>query len=166
MSKGEKVPEEIKNFLRSVLISSKGVKESRVQKDYHELAGEKLMWKNYGFLSLNEFLKALPDVCTLQYSAKDKENRVYAVEKEGTYMSSHAKKNAKAVSLSISPIKEAIVPENGRIVQNDGEIIRVTLANTPLNHSSENETDDDLVPNNNGLYQVYVVKLPEQCTEV
>ncbi|XP_028416942.1 uncharacterized protein LOC114541155 [Dendronephthya gigantea] len=164
MSKGDRVPEEIKSFLRSVLISSNGVKQSRVQKDYHELAGERLMWKNYGFSSLNEFLKALPDVCMLQYSPKDKENRVYAVQKEGTYMSSHAKKNAKVASSSISPIKETNLAENGRIVQNDGEKIRVTVANTPLNTSSESESSD-LLPNSDGLYQVYVVKLPEKCTE-
>jgi hypothetical protein len=161
MSKAEKVSNDVKSFLRSVLISSNGVKESRVEKDYHELSGEKLLWKNYGFKSLNEFLNAMPDVCVLQYSAKDRENRVYAVHLKGTYMSSHAKKNAKGASTTISPTKEANVPENGRLVQKHGESFKITLSN-----SQGGEVIEDLLPNKYGLYQVYVVKLPEKCTEV
>ena len=165
MSKGDKVPNDVKSFLRSVLISSNGVKESKVQKDYHELSGERLMWKDYGFKSLNEFLTALPDVCLLEYSAKDKENRVYAVRLEGTYMSSHAKKNAKTASTTISPTKQQNVPENGRLVERDGETFKITLTNIPQ-VNEHGGGSDDLKPNNNGLYQVYVIKLPESCSKV
>ena len=159
MSKGEKVPNEVKNFLRSVLISSNGVKESRVEKDYRDVTCEKLMWKSYGFKSLNEFLNALPDVCVIQYSAKDRENRVYAVQLEGTYVSSHAKKNVKPANKAVSPPKETEAPpenENvfSRVVQQDGDSVKVTFSNL------------EPLPNSNGLYQVYVVKLPEKCTEV
>ena len=171
MSKADKVPEDVKSFLRSVLISSNGVKESRVHKDYQDLSGERLLWKNYGFKSLNEFLTALPDVCVLQYSPKDKENLVYAVELEGTYMSSHAKKNAKVASVVVPSTKDAIVPKIGRSVLRDGDSFKVTLSNTGNFTSaqgcgSQGEDSDDLVPNSHGLYQVYVSKLPEKCTEV
>ena len=160
--KGDKVPSEVKSFLRSVLMSSNGVKESRVEKDYQDVTCEKLRWKSYGFKSLNEFLNALPDVCVIQYSAKDKENRVFAVQLEGTYVSSHAKKNLKPASKAVAPPKETEQPrENGgnfsRLVQQDGESFKITFSN---------ESSLDLLPNSSGLFQVYVVRLPEKCTEV
>jgi hypothetical protein len=164
MSKGDKVPNDVKSFLRSVLISSNGVKESRVQKDYRELAGEKLMWRDYGFRSLNEFLSALPDVCVLQYNAKDRENRVYGVQLEGTFMSSHAKKNSKVALAKTSPVKPLMAPEGGRLVEKEGDTFKITLSNTIAQNT--NEGADDLMPNNDGLFQVYVMKLPESCTEV
>ena len=166
MSEGDKVPKDVKGDLRSVLISSNGVKESRVEKDYHELSGKKLMWKNYGFKSLNAFLSALPDVCVIQYSAKDRENRVYGVQLEGTFMSSHAKKNSKVASTGISPVKQQIVPESGRLVEKDGSSFKITLSNLDQKASVSDEGTDDLKPNANGLFQVYISKLPESCSEV
>ena len=166
MSEGDKVPKDVKGDLRSVLISSNGVKESRVEKDYKELSGKKLMWKNYGFKSLNAFLSALPDVCVIQYSAKDRENRVYGVQLEGTFMSSHAKKNSKVASIGISPVKQQIVPESGRLVEKDGSSFKITLSNLDQKASVSDEGTDDLKPNANGLFQVYISKLPESCSEV
>ncbi|XP_046854938.1 uncharacterized protein LOC124447961 isoform X3 [Xenia sp. Carnegie-2017] len=163
MANSDRVPNEVKSFLRSVLVSSKGVKESRVQNDYRELIGEKLMWRNYGFNSLNEFLKAIPDVCTLEYNSKDKENRVYAVHVDGIYMSSHAKKNVKETAPDKTPAKQL---EDGRFIQTDGEMgLKITLTNNNVDARKAGHFEDGIQPNKNGKYQVYVTMLPESCTE-
>lgn len=164
MANSDRVPNEVKSFLRSVLVSSKGVKESRVQNDYRELIGEKLMWRNYGFNSLNEFLKAIPDVCTLEYNSKDKENRVYAVHIDGIFMSSHAKKNVKEIAPDKTPAKQL---EDGRFIQTDGEMgLKITLTNNNVDARKAGHFEDGIQPNKNGKYQVYVTMLPESCTKV
>lgn len=165
----ERVPNEMKMFLRSVCMSANGVKESKLEKDYFNLACEKLNWRKLGFRSLREFLCAIPDVCRLQYNAKDKENRVYAVELKGTFMSSHAKKNVKCAS-SVVPIQSLLNADtktlslspttpSGRKVQHDGGSLKITIA-------EEKEGEMELMPNNNGLYQVYVANLSQNCTQV
>lgn len=166
----ERVPNEMKMFLRSVCMSANGVKESKLEKDYFDLACEKLNWRKLGFRSLREFLSAIPDVCRLQYNTKDKENRVYAVELKGTFMSSHAKKNAKCAP-SVVPIQGLIngdtigdtktltpATPSGRKVQHDGGSLKITIA--------DNKEDMELMPNSNGLYQVYVANLPQCCIKV
>ena len=159
------VPSDLKNFLRSVLMSSNGVKESRVERDYLDLAGEKLNWKKLGFGSLHEFLCAIPDVCSLEYSTKDKENRVYAVEVKGIYMSAHAKKNVKCASSvepqpsSVNAAKKPSLSPFVRKVEQDGDSLKITI--------DEKKTEGgELAPGKNGLYQVYVANLSRDCTEV
>ena len=74
------VPQSVKISLRSVLLSSiKGIKQTRVEKDYHQLTNSKLDFKKYGFQDLYEFLLAIPDVARLEFSVKDGENKVFGI---------------------------------------------------------------------------------------
>ncbi|CAK8673222.1 tudor domain-containing protein 7-like [Clavelina lepadiformis] len=59
----------VKKNLRSVLISSKdGVRATKLQGEYRELAGSYIPHSKFGFHSLDEFLSTLKDVVRLGYS--------------------------------------------------------------------------------------------------
>ncbi len=88
------VPDDVKQFLRSILISKKGVKQSKIEHDYRELVGENLPWKKIGFKNLFEFLMSVPDVAKLEWREKDEENRVFAVLDKSCFNSVHAKRMA------------------------------------------------------------------------
>ena len=88
----KEVPDDVKQFLRSILVSKKGVKQSRVEHDYKELVGESLPWRKLGFKSLFDFLMSLPDVTKLEWRENDEENRVFAVLDKNAFASLHAKR--------------------------------------------------------------------------
>lgn len=60
------IPDELKNKLRSVLISRpKGVQLHRFLGDYRALVKEQLAYKQLGFKSLIELLRSVPDCVRL-----------------------------------------------------------------------------------------------------
>ena len=66
------VPIEVKSCIRSVLLSKpKGIKVSMLLKDYRELIGEKLMYRQYGCDSLETLLSAIPDAARYEDSFDD-----------------------------------------------------------------------------------------------
>eukprot|EP00058_Branchiostoma_floridae_P004055 XP_002589543.1 hypothetical protein BRAFLDRAFT_232620 [Branchiostoma floridae] len=58
------VPDEVKKFIRAVLLSEQGgVPVRRLCMDYRNLIGHVLDWRGLGFTRLEDFVKAMPDVC-------------------------------------------------------------------------------------------------------
>eukprot|EP00794_Sanderia_malayensis_P006661 gene6661-7413_t len=88
------VPDDVKQFLRSILMAKSGVKQSRIEHDYSQLVGEILPWRKLGFESLFEFLMSIPDVVKLEWREKDEDNRVFAVLDKNCFNSVHAKRMA------------------------------------------------------------------------
>eukprot|EP00795_Rhopilema_esculentum_P006078 gene6078-11461_t len=85
--------EDVKIFVRSILVSKQhGVKQSLIEKDYHDLVGEKLPWKELGFKTLFDLLTSIPDVAKLEWREDDGDNRVFAVLDGESYASLHAKR--------------------------------------------------------------------------
>ena len=85
--------EDVKIFVRSILVSKQhGVKQSLIEKDYQDLVGEKLPWKELGFKTLFDLLTSIPDVAKLEWREDDGDNRVFAVLDGESYASLHAKR--------------------------------------------------------------------------
>eukprot|EP00794_Sanderia_malayensis_P009430 gene9430-10417_t len=93
-SSNKTVPDDVKQFLRSILMAKSGVKQSRIEHDYSQLVGEILPWRKLGFESLFEFLMSIPDVVKLEWREKDEDNRVFAVLDKTCFNSVHAKRMA------------------------------------------------------------------------
>lgn len=95
MSSSANIPDDVKIMLRSVLISSPGVKQSNLCKEYKGMIDENLTYCNMGFKNLYEFLKALEgEVTRIEFSAELEDNVVYAELDKSKYVSKHAQKNA------------------------------------------------------------------------
>lgn len=59
--------ESVKKTLRALLISSKhGLTEKQLLRDYTNVTGERLVVHVFGYSSLREFLKSIPDVVRMQ----------------------------------------------------------------------------------------------------
>lgn len=90
------IPEDVKVFLRAVLISSPGVRQSNLLKEYKQTTSEDLCCGTYGFSNLFEFLLALQgDITRLEFSPKHEDNIIFAVLDQSKYSSQHAQKNSK-----------------------------------------------------------------------
>ncbi|XP_033121614.1 tudor domain-containing protein 7-like [Anneissia japonica] len=60
-------PEDVKKLLRSLLISQKGgVPLQLLASDYRSLIGDHIPFNRFGFRTLEEYLKSIPDVVTIQ----------------------------------------------------------------------------------------------------
>eukprot|EP00058_Branchiostoma_floridae_P005328 XP_002590816.1 hypothetical protein BRAFLDRAFT_125731 [Branchiostoma floridae] len=85
------VPDEVKKFIRAVLLSEQGgVPVRRLCTDYRNLIGHVLDWRGLGFTRLEDFVKAMPDVCRLEAFGPEKELRVYGIGDPDSFMSSFA----------------------------------------------------------------------------
>nr|AGI95999.1 tudor domain-containing 7 protein [Branchiostoma floridae] len=85
------VPDEVKKFIRAVLLSEQGgVPVRRLCTDYRNLIGHVLDWRGLGFTRLEDFVKAMPDVCRLEALGPEKELRVYGIGDPDSFMSSFA----------------------------------------------------------------------------
>lgn len=59
----KEIPESLKNNIRAILLSrSGGISLSEFVSDYCDYHGEPPRFRDFGFSSLQEFLKLLPDV--------------------------------------------------------------------------------------------------------
>lgn len=157
------VPQSVKISLRSVLLSSiKGIKQTRVEKDYHQLTNSKLDFKKYGFQDLYEFLLAIPDVARLEFSVKDGENKVFGVPEKGVFISKHAKK-AEGVPNGLNPLHPSEWPRNKRSKSKDRTVVHDKAS---LKVTVDSDKKKDILPNFKGLYGIHIGHLPLNCQEV
>lgn len=157
------VPQSVKISLRSVLLSSiKGIKQTRVEKDYHQLTNSKLDFKKYGFQDLYEFLLAIPDVARLEFSVKDGENKVFGVPEKGVFISKHAKK-AEGVPNGLNPLHPSEWPRNKRSKSKDRTVVHDKAS---LKVTVDSDRKKDILPNFKGLYGIHIGHLPLNCQEV
>lgn len=156
------VPQSVKISLRSVLLSSiKGIKQTRVEKDYHQLTNSKLDFKKYGFQDLYEFLLAIPDVARLEFSVKDGENKVFGVPEKGVFISKHAKK-AEGVPNGLNPLHPSEWPRNKRSKSKDRTVVHDKAS---LKVTVDSDQKKDILPNFKGLYGIHIGHLPLNCQE-
>ena len=63
----QKLLERTKKYLRSILLSTKGLTEIHdVEKEYHESTESRIPFRELGFSGLEEFLKSIPSVCRVR----------------------------------------------------------------------------------------------------
>lgn len=151
----KEVPASVKQYLRAVLISSSGgVLQTRIEQDYRKMTGEALNWKELGFRDLYEFLLAIPDVGSLEYSEKFGENKMYGKgDKEG-FQSVHAKKAQN-------------IPESSRPHRPPSQWPRNKNSNR-VNPSGKGvvQVSKQVVANTDGLYSLRVSNIPAGAGEV
>ena len=95
MAEPKPIPDDVKLFLRAVLVSSPGLQQSKVPREYRDLTGDQIPFGALGFKCLFDFLKALEkDVTRLEFSPKHEENIVFAVLDDSKFSSKHAQKYA------------------------------------------------------------------------
>ena len=57
------VPESVKKYVRSVLLSKEGgVKLKHFARDYKKLVCQDINWTSYGFKNIHDFFQAIPEV--------------------------------------------------------------------------------------------------------
>lgn len=157
------VPQFVKISLRSVLLSStKGIKQTGVEKDYLQLTNSKLDYKQYGFQDLYEFLLAIPDVARLEFSVKDGENKVFGVPEKGVFISKHAKK-AEGVPNGLKPLHPSEWPRNKRSKSKDRTVVQDKAS---LKVTVDSDKTRDILPSYRGLYVIHIAQLPARCQEV
>lgn len=89
------IEQDTKIFLRSVLVTQPGMKQSQIMKEYYDTTDEKLDYAKHGFQNIYHFLRALEgEITRLEFSPQHGENLVYAVLDKSKYASNHAKKYA------------------------------------------------------------------------
>ncbi|OWF53967.1 Polyadenylate-binding protein, cytoplasmic and nuclear [Mizuhopecten yessoensis] len=87
------VPGEVKKNVRSVLLSKiGGVLVSEFGKDYKSLLQKPLHFKNWGFQSMTDFIKAMPDVVRLEFDDNAMAYKMFGIGDSKMYMSGSAKK--------------------------------------------------------------------------
>ncbi|KAH3840053.1 hypothetical protein DPMN_113495 [Dreissena polymorpha] len=137
----QQIPEDIQENVRAVLLSKtdgSGILVSTLLRDYKNIVGRPLMYKNLGYQTLEAFIKDLPNVCRLEYSERDMAYKLFGIAKPSTFVSSFVKK-AEGGSPSISEREgERSKPRNRR-----GPRVQHT---TDLNDKWE--------PNPRGLYSI------------
>lgn len=92
----KEIPDDVKVFLRSILSTSAGIHQEKVCKEYKDMTGDILPFKELGYKNLYSFLLALEgEVTRLEFDEKCGDNIVYVVLDETKFASGHAKKNSK-----------------------------------------------------------------------
>ncbi|XP_078678342.1 uncharacterized protein LOC144914320 isoform X2 [Branchiostoma floridae x Branchiostoma belcheri] len=143
------VPDEVKKFLRAVLLSQQGgVPVKRLRNDYQNLIGHVLDWRGLGFTRIEDFVKAMPDVCRLEAFGPEKELRVYGIGDPDSYMSSFAIK-AQHVK---GPPKKRLRNRGKRKDQKASPAVKGSAKGSTCNGSGDNP--HELQPNHLGLYSV------------
>ena len=98
------IPDDIKIFLRSVLVTTPGMQQSHVAKEYFETTDERIEYVKYGYKNMYEFLVALQgEVTRLEFSPKHHDNLVFAVLDATKYASRHAQKYAGKTTTGMPP---------------------------------------------------------------
>lgn len=106
------ISDDTKLFLRAVLTSAPGMRQSQLLKEYTQTTGDRLEYTKYGFRDLYGFLAALEgEVTRLEFSPKHEENLVYAVLDQTKYSSKHAKKYASKVKTGLEGKSQAEIIE-------------------------------------------------------
>lgn len=160
----KEVPQGVKISLRATLLSStKGIKQTSVEKDYYKLTNSKLDVKKYGYQDLYEFLLAVPDVARLEFSVKDGENKVFGVSEEGVFISQHAKK-AEGVPNGLKPLPPSEWPRNKKTSKPKDRTVVEDKAS--LKVAVESDDKRKILPDCRGLYALHVANLPLNCQQV
>jgi len=65
----EKIRKQAVTLIRSLLISTKGgVPIEKMSRDYREMIGKPIPWRDLGYVNLEEFLDQSPDMCRVSYT--------------------------------------------------------------------------------------------------
>ncbi|XP_053405114.1 uncharacterized protein LOC123566395 [Mercenaria mercenaria] len=89
------IPDSIKENVRAVLLSKtdgSGILVSTFLKDYKSIIHKPLMYKDYGYQTLEKFIKDIPDVCRLEYSDQHMAFKLFGIAKPNTFVSSFVKR--------------------------------------------------------------------------
>ncbi|BFY98655.1 hypothetical protein BsWGS_01695 [Bradybaena similaris] len=139
----KEIPESMKNNIRALLLSrSGGIALSEFVSDYCNRHREPLRFRDFGFSSLQEFMKSLPDVVRV-VGTKDSQVKVFGVELNSPVPSTSRFKEAQgclAKDVTKFSLAENVSYVNG--IQNIG-----------TNGAND---DGDLIPDQFGLWSVYL----------
>ena len=88
-SKPSSIPPSVVKVTRAVLLSSiKGEPLSKFSKDYKRLQGKEFPWRELGFKTFVDMLRAMPEAVRFEYSDKDGDYRLYGIADGRSYMPS------------------------------------------------------------------------------
>ncbi|XP_065640294.1 uncharacterized protein LOC100203104 isoform X2 [Hydra vulgaris] len=138
------IDDQVKQLLRSVLVSAPGVKQSSLEHEYYKITNEVLPWRKYKFPNLFEFLKALEgEITRIEFSEKFADNIIYAVIDRTKYNSKHALKFASKSTSNITGKS----PEEIKV----WKLSKMKLPESLMHVANQKSLLKDIVFNNRGL---------------